>query len=72
MEINPLYSRYVEENEELYVEEFNESHTRCQRSSHSPESMYQKYTNCNFFIILVHVHYESSMMLLAGQGRRKV
>ena len=38
MELNPLYSRYVAENEELNVEEFNESHTGCQISSHSPES----------------------------------
>ena len=71
MEINPLYSRYVEENEEFNVEEFNESHTRCQRSSHSPEST-KSIQTAIFFIILVHVHYESSMMLLAGQGRRKV
>ena len=40
MELNPLYSTYVAENEELNVEEFNGSHTGSQRSSHSSESMY--------------------------------
>ena len=38
MELNPLYSPYVAEKEEMDVEELNESHTGYQRSSHSPES----------------------------------